>query len=536
MNDKINKLIDPRSPWLRFVYLAVSGFLSGFCIAFPTVLGSALEWIAFIPAALVFYSAVSNGIKFKSFFWGSFWLIYSQHLVVYHWFASFYPLEFTGMTKLAAAGVVVVAIFGLSLLAAIFGGFIGLLLILAARSEASQRYPLLLPLIASASYVLSEWIRTQFWFGVPWSRLALGQLNDLPPIQVLSASVLGSYFVTFVIVASSFLIGQAIFLGRLRLRAIIAFFLVFLNLSIGFYVYFAPAQETETVKVAVIQGNISSRDKWDGESRGTSLEIHTRLTAEAAAEGADLIVWSETALLKFDDRIEEVLSTICKEYETNLIFGLLDNSDSQPKNVLRLINSEGVLTETVYVKRHLVPYGEYVPMRQLVTILFPPLADIGMLSEDLAFGEGSELFTVDVNGTPIDVGGLICFDSIYETLAYRSTDDGADILCVSTNDSWFEDSRAVYMHCEQSRLRAIENRVPVVRSANTGISALINDKGEVIDSLDPLLEGFVIADVPIELNTGSSQIANTAFLILCSAFVCVPAVFGICGMIAKKRR
>jgi apolipoprotein N-acyltransferase len=260
------------------------------------------------------------------------------------------------------------------------------------------------------------------------------------------------------------------------------------------------------------------------------------LTVEAAEEGADLIIWSETALLSFGTSQQSQLKALCKDYETNLIIGCVDHVDYRPQNVLRLIDSKGEISETVYVKQHLVPFGEYVPMRDLVTFLFPPLAEIGMLSEDLIFGDGSNLFTIEHNGKNINVGGLICFDSIYESLAYDSASDGADLLCVSTNDSWFEDSRAVYMHCEQSRLRAIENRLPIARSANTGISALITDKGEVIDCLEPLVSGYVTADIQITENIGSSLTFSTLVLWLCSLFLLASAGYGIFDFVIQKRR
>ena len=532
----IFKYIYPENAGSRFAYLTLSGLISGICITFPSILGAFVEWVSFIPAALVFYSVLKSGIKPKSFFWGSFWLIYSQNLIVYHWFISFYPLEFTGMTKLAAAGVVIIAIFGLSLLAAMFAGVFGLVLLLASKSEASKKYPILLPFWASASYVMSEWIRTQFWFGVPWSRLALGQLTDLPTISVLSASVFGSYFVTFLIVLFSFLVAQGLFLRKVKCRSITALTLAILNILLGTILYFIPHEEVDTIKVAVIQGNISSREKWEEDSKLSAFDIHMNLSREAAEEGAELIVWSETVLLSFRTSHEREISQLCKEYKTNLLFGCLDHVDYKPRNILRLIDSSGNLSETVYVKQHLVPFGEFVPMRKLIMTVFPPLAEIGMLSEDLVFGEESNLFTIEHNGSIINIGGLICFDSIYESLAYASSDNGADILCVSTNDSWFEDSKAVYMHCEQSRLRAIENRLPVVRSANTGISAIITDKGEVVDSLDPLLRGYVIADVPISENKPSSQVPNTIFLVLCSVFLFIPAFCSTYRILIEKRR
>ncbi|MBR4034995.1 MAG: hypothetical protein IKJ04_09315, partial [Clostridia bacterium] len=153
------KLTRPQTKRSRFIYLTVSGLLSGFCMAFPSVFTAIIEWFAFIPAALVFYSAVEDRANLKDAYWGSFWLIYSQNVIVYHWFISFYPLEFTGMSKLAAAGVVIVAIFGLALLAAIFGGLLGLVAVLVSRATATRRFPIFLPIVAASAYVLNEWIR-----------------------------------------------------------------------------------------------------------------------------------------------------------------------------------------------------------------------------------------------------------------------------------------------------------------------------------------------------------------------------------------
>jgi apolipoprotein N-acyltransferase len=504
-------------------------------MAFPSVFSAIIEWIAFIPAALVFYSAIEDRINLKDAYWGSFWLIYSQNVIVYHWFISFYPLEFTGMSKLAAAGVVIVAIFGLALLAAIFGGLLGLIAVLVSRARVTKRFPILLPIVAASAYVLGEWIRTKFWFGVPWGRLPLGQLTDGVPLTVLSASIFGQYFVTFLIVIVSFLIAQGLYLERIKLRSIIAVSLAVVNLLIGIIVYYIPNQPEDTICVAAIQGNISSRDKWD--PTVSSLKIHLDLTRDAAIEGADLIVWSETSVMTLDNRTLSLISDICREYETNVLFGCFDyDDDNSPMNILRLVDSNGKLADTVYVKRHLVPFGEYVPMRRFVEFIFPPLAEIGMLSEDLLEGENSELFTIRHNGKDVNLGGLICFDSIYEELSYQTASDGADILCVSTNDSWFEDSRAVYMHCAQSRLRAIETGLSVVRAANTGISATITKDGVVTETLDPLLRGYVISDIDLSTPSANSSIGNAIVLILCFLSLAVLPIIEAIELLRKGRK
>ena len=517
MNEKLRSFIYPEKKHRIFLYLTLSGILSGLCMAFSTLVGAVIEWLAFIPAALALHSAKKN-IGLKQAFCGGFWLIYSQNVIVYHWFVSFYPLEFTGMSKLGAAGVVIIAVFGLPILAAIFGGVMGMIVLRISQLPISDKFPILLPFTYASAYVLCEWIRTKFWFGVPWGRLSLGQLTEGVPYSVLSSSFFGTYFVTFLIVLVSSLIAQALIVGRFKLRVIISLALVLSNLLCGAIIASIPGKTSTTVKVAAIQANINSRDKWNASSKDIYLKYEA-LTKSAAEDGAELIVWPETAIT--DNRYISVVSELADELDVYILFGCFDYTSEGPQNILSMATPEGKISETAYAKRHLVPFGEYVPMRKLIMTIFPPLAEIAMLSEDLIPGDGSEIFEIEINGEPIKVGGLICFDSIYEQLAYATASDGADIICVSTNDSWFEDSRAVYMHCAQSRLRAIETGLPIVRAANTGISANITPLGEVTESLEPLIDGYIVSEVPIQSNANNASVVNSIFLILCAVCVIV---------------
>ncbi|MGM9642629.1 MAG: apolipoprotein N-acyltransferase [Eubacteriales bacterium] len=532
---KLDSFIRPEKKWLQFIYLTVSGIISGVCMAFPSMTGAVIEWIAFIPAALVVFTAAQQKIKLSRAYWGGFWLVYSQHIIVYHWFISFYPLDFTELSKPAAAGVVFLAIFGISFLAAMFGGVFGMMTVGIAKLKTAHKHPLLVPLAAASAYVLNEWIRTMFWFGVPWGRLALGQLTDGKPISVLSASLFGSYFIAFLIVLVAFLPAQALFLKKFKLRPALAALLVVANLITGAVIANVTLNEKTTVKVAAIQGNINSRDKWYGMTDREKFELYLDLTVCAAEEGAQLIVWPETTLS--DDSYFENLAEFCREYGINVVFGAFDkNDEGDYRNTLKLIDHSGEISETVYVKRHLVPFGEYVPMRDLFTILFPPLAQISMLESDLAAGDGSELFKIEINGNSVNLGGLICFDSIYEELSYSSANDGAEILCIGTNDSWFLDSRAVYMHCAQSRLRAIETGLPVVRAGNTGISAVITQKGEVLRELDPLVKGYIVSDICVDSDESNSYFANEVFLWLCVLYLGAIPAAELAVYLSKKRK
>ncbi len=534
MNEKLKSLIHPEKKRLIFLYLTISGILSGLCMAFPTAIGAAVEWVSFIPAALALYSAVKNGINLKKAFGGGFWLVYSQHVIVYHWFVSFYPLDFTGMTKLAAAGVVLVAVFGLPILAAVFGGLLGMITVWISRLSVTKKYPITIPFVCASAYVLCEWVRTKFWFGVPWGRLSLGQLTDGVPILVLSSSIFGTYFVTFLIVLVSCLIAQALFNEKVKLRVILAVVLVFSNLICGIVIANLPSETKTTVQVAAVQANINSRKKW-GSSMEDIIVSYETLTKNAASDGAGLIVWPETAIT--DNRYIPRIARLADELDVNILVGCFDyTEDGTPSNILCLITPDGEIANNTYSKRHLVPFGEYVPMRKLIMTVFPPLGEIAMLSEDIVPGDGSALFDIDINGKNVKVGGLICFDSIYEELAYTTASDGAELICVATNDSWFEDSRAVYMHCAQSRLRAIETGLPIVRAANTGISADITRLGMVNDCIEPLVDGYLVCDVPISENANNAKIANTLFLILCALCICVLPCVNISEYLLHKSK
>ena len=197
---------------------------------------------------------------------------------------------------------------------------------------------------------------------------------------------------------------------------------------------------------------------------------------------------------------------------------------------------DGSVHNAVYNKRNPVPFGEFVPLRGLIMTLVPPLAEINTLAEDIPAGEDSVVFDLEVG----QVGSLICFDSIYERNALDSIGNGARILAVSTNDSWFTDSRGVWMHHAQSQLRAIETGRWVVRSANTGVSSVINHKGEVLESLAPLKTGYVLEEAYLsDRVTVYSVIGNIfayACIALCAAPVLLSAGEAVCRRVAESRR
>ena len=171
-------------------------------------------------------------------------------------------------------------------------------------------------------------------------------------------------------------------------------------------------------------------------------------------------------------------------------------------------------------------------MRPLIETLFPPLAELVLSSDDIDPGEDTNV--IDADG--LMLGGLICFDSIYEQLTYDSVRDGAEIICLSTNDSWFSDSAALYMHNAQAQLRAIENRRFLIRSANTGISTVINPRGEIVSKLDPLIEGNVYATAYARNDMSLCTLLGNSFISLIIISFAVIVIFEIIGNIKKQKK
>lgn len=516
---KLNRLLEKR--WCVYLLLFLGAILTAFTISYPKQLGF-LEWILLVPAAMAILKLVSDpAVSLRRMYLIGLLFFWCFYAVVFQWFIALYPLEFTDLSKSAALFVVCAGVFGLSLLQALFSGVFFVLLAISARSHVVKRFPLFLPFLCATFWVLAEWFQTVGWWGVPWGRLAIGQTSLLPMIQ--TASLFGSYFVSFLILIVNFLIAFLILhFGEkrlVRLSCIIAAGLFVCNLTVGIFMTAVYKDKGEPVRAAAIQGNISSHEKWETGSLAHNLEIYREYTLASAENGAKLIVWSETAIshdLTESDSLQEYVKDLAAESGAVLMVGAFGHAENgADQNAVFTVYPDRTIDETVYVKRHLVPYGEYVPLRTLVTVIFPPLANIGMLEDDLDVG--TEPNVVDIDGIG-KIGSIICFDSIYETLALDSVFDGAELLALPTNDSWFLDSTAIWMHNGQAVLRSVETGRYLIRAANTGVSSIISPIGEVMQKLDPLLGGYIVSDVyPRSNRTLYSYIGNL-FVYLCMAF------------------
>ena len=525
----------------KWLILPLGGILFALTVIFPQI--GSFEWIALIPALLAILTLIPDPtVKYRRLYGLGLVFFWPFYAVNFHWFFYMYPLDFAGMSRPASAVVVTVACLGLSLFQALGAALLFPLMGVATRGKWLSKHTILHPILFSCLWTALEWWQAHSgWSGVPWARLAIGQAETVLSLQ--SAAIFGSYFITFLMVAVNGLLAY-MFLhpSRRVLCAALAAGLVFGNMAFGAIRMAAVKDMGEPVKVAAIQGNKGSLENWSSGTMAEVMEVYGELSREAAAEGAELIVWPETCIPANIDRqgwVYEYVTELSQECGVPILCGLFtrvaEGSDADYNSIVAAL-PDGTVHGTVYNKRNPVPFGEFVPFRDLVMTVIPPLAEINTLDEDIPAGADSVVMELDVG----NVGPLICFDSIYERNALDSIGNGAQILAVSTNDSWFTDSRGVWMHHAQSQLRAIETGRWVVRSANTGVSSVINDRGEVLDSLAPLKTGYVLEEACLSNRVTVYSVIGNVFAYLCvgicAAAVLYPMAEGAVRRVVQKRR
>jgi apolipoprotein N-acyltransferase len=360
-------------------------------------------------------------------------------------------------------------------------------------------------------WVTLEYGRTYALTGFPWAVLGYSQHSFLPLIQI--SDVTGVYGVSFLVAACNGLLYEiAVLWPRRRSKmplsagwpvpvSIVVFvFILSISLAYGSWRLNAP-EESKTIRVSVIQGNIEQRKKWDKRFEREVIDTYKRLSIMARKDVPELMVWPESALpfvFGHDRPLTEEFKDFQKGLGTYLLFGSVTSKASGAEeqslaNSAVLVSSEGGVV-SVYDKIHLVPYGEYVPLKRVFPFIKKLTAGIG------DFIPGQETVVME---TPFArIGNLICYEIIFPGLVRKFTHNGANLLVTITNDAWFGRTSAPFQHFSMAVFRAVENRVPVIRSANTGISGIIDAKGMIIRKTDIFEEAVITENVQVR---GSSQ-------------------------------
>lgn len=533
---KITELADKK--YMRFFMLALSGVISGLTVCFPLI--GLFAWISLIPAAVVLLKLLkSENHRFISIYFYGLFFFMCYFVTSWHWFFSMYPMSFTGLTPAQVIPIILLAVLGIPLVQSVSFAFLFPLTALIGRGRVAERVPCLLPLSAAALWAVGEWSQTLFWFGVPWARLSISQTKMLPEFQ--SVSLFGSCFLTFLIVAVNFFVACALLSPvKKRIFAAVGAGIFIFNTVFGAVALLTDGIKengSREIKAAVIQGNISSTEKWGFDWYERTEEKYIGLIEKAAADGAELVVIPETVFpvyIENNAKIRNLLSETAKKNSVTILVGTMTKDENEcQRNIIVAVTPDGEFhMENYYSKRHLVPFGEYVPWRDLFTAIYPPLSDIGMLDNDFTPGEDPAVFDTG----EYKIGSAICFDSIFAELIRGSVNDGAELIAIETNDSWFSDSAAVYMHEAQAKLRAVEAGRYVLRAANTGISVIISPTGRAIAEIEPLVDGYAVESVRPRSDRTLYSAVGDIWVMLSALFVAGIAVTDAVFAIKEKRK
>jgi apolipoprotein N-acyltransferase len=353
-------------------------------------------------------------------------------------------------------------------------------------------------LTAPAAWVGLDVARGWLFTGMPWMDLGYGLFRQ--PLLLQAADLGGHHLITFFIVQINtllyWLLNRAFSRTKTAKRQYMLALMVCLMLyCVGGYSMLrwrqveALSAAAEQVTAAAVQGNISQDEKWSPAIKEKTIDRYLALSAKAAQQGErlQLMVWPETALPFYPHR-EPLMSRVrdfAKEKQIYLLLGApyftvkTERQDEQFISSLRpveyfnsalMLDRSGATTGR-YNKQHLVPFGEYVPLRDFLWFVKPLVELVG----DFTPGDSSK---------PLEAGGiragvLICFESIFPDIARRTAEEGANLLVSMTNDAWYGQSSAPQHSWAMTVLRAVENRRSLVRAANTGISGFVLPTGAV---------------------------------------------------------
>ena len=366
-----------------------------------------------------------------------------------------------------------------------------------------------------------EYARTHTFFSFPWTLLGYSQHGLLPFVQV--AAFTAVYGVSFLVCAASALLAFLALEPRpSRRRAAVAALALLVGGSgaWGLWEMGRPVAETGRLRVGLVQGGIRQEDKWLPENAWSNVGRHLDLTEKAAALGARLVVWPESAVpFLFDD--DEALATLLRDaVRRRGIYLYFGNDDRErrtdgPGRVYvgaKLLDPSGELVAR-YHKIRLVPFGEYVPMKALFTLGGRFAAKL--VQEVSDFTPGEEATTGVVDGHR--VGGFICYEAIFPSLVRRFGAGGAELLVNITNDAWYGTTSAPYQHLAMAAFRAVENRRYLVRAANTGITAVVDPRGRVLEPTRLFDTTVLVREVPLVAETTFYARHGDVFARTCAA-------------------
>lgn len=333
--------------------------------------------------------------------------------------------------------------------------------------------------LAPVVWVAFEWLRGTLFTGFPWVLLGYSQSDTLAPLQ--TASLVGVYGLSVLVACPSAALALLFAPGpRTRSHWMVAAVLAALVPVAWGWGAWRMRQETllqgPAVRVAIVQGNVPQDQKWDPVHRDAILRRYLDLTRDAAASGADLVIWPETStpfVFGSDAMRTETMRASVVRAGVPVVFGTneVEGEGERFYNAAFVIDATGQVRGS-YRKMQLVPFGEYVPLRSLLFFAQPLVEGVS----DFSAGERVTLLPLGAHKLSV----AVCYEAVFPWLSLQAVRDGSELLTTVTNDAWYGTSAAPFQHFEQARVRAVETGRYLVRAANTGISGVVDPYGRVL--------------------------------------------------------
>ena len=389
-----------------------------------------------------------------------------------------------------------------------------------------------------SAWVALEFARGHLLSGFGWVSAGLSQYKILPLIQI--ADLTGIYGVSFLVVMGNVFITHWI-KARLEkgksesLRQLfrVVLFLITITLGYGFY-RLNQITPSAQINVVIVQANIPQEIKWDPSAWPGIMAKYRTLTKEAALKKPDLIIWPETAFPGFIWEAPELFADL-KDFVASLkiplLLGIVNQREEEYFNSAIFISADGDVVAQ-YDKLHLVPFGEYIPLRNV----FPFLSSVAPIG-DFTPGKKYTLFPAPISRGLVQLKNavfsvLICFEDTVPAISRQFVKRGSNLLVNLTNDAWFQDTKAPFLHMQAAVFRAVENRKYLIRATNTGVSCFINQNGKIIKAVEDenhrrtYVEGFAAS--PVVLSRGNTFYSNfgDVFTYLCFGGILMGMIMG----------
>lgn len=498
--------------WAGDALAALSGVL--LALSFPKFGHWSAAWVALVPLLLSVSAAATGRAAFRRGYLAgavsSMGLVYWTEAVV---------VQFGGLPLVVGLVVMTLLCLALALFPSLFAWMLWRWL---------RRFGRHALLLAPAAWVATEILRAHTLFRFSWCLLGYSQQENVAFIQIARFGAV--YLVSAVVAAASTVLAYLLLERDPRARAAATASLATLLLAVGADGSAAlarPIASTGKIKVGLVQAAILQTEKWDPALAWSNIDRHVALTEQAADQGARLVVWPESAVPFLFDRnplVAERLRELARARNIHLLFGNDDREDG-PGGGFRMFVGAKMLDPAGglvlrYHKIRLVPFGEYVPMQPLLTMGGRFAAKLVDQVADFTPGDAHVLASVD--GHPI--GATICYEAIFPDVVRGFANGGAELLVNVTNDAWYGRSSAPHQHLAMASFRAVENGKYLVRAANTGITAVVDPHGRVLERTALFEPAVLVREVPFVGGTTFYARHGDVFAWCCFAFAALLSV------------